>query len=82
MPTDLPFHRGDAPKCGVESCEFPQWSPLRPGHVPVGPDLLRRCALHEIASYNADELVEWGEENAADMVHIARAALGMEEPNA
>jgi hypothetical protein len=32
-------------------------------------------ALKEIASYNADELRGWEEENAADMVDIARAAL-------
>jgi hypothetical protein len=33
------------------------------------------AACREIATYNADELREWEEENAADMVDIARAAL-------
>lgn len=32
-------------------------------------------ALREIASYHADELREWQEENAADMVEIAQRAL-------
>lgn len=32
-------------------------------------------ALRSIASYNADELREWEEENAADMVEIADQAL-------
>lgn len=35
----------------------------------------RLLALNEIASYNADELRDWGEENAADLVEIARRVV-------
>lgn len=43
--------------------------------APVGAkgDLLK--ALEEIASYNADELRGWEEENAADAVEIAQKAV-------
>lgn len=39
-------------------------------------------ALREIASYNPDELREWEEENAADMVEIARKAARNQSPPA
>ena len=40
-----------------------------------GEESKQERALKEIARYNADELRGWGEENAADMVEIARGAV-------
>ena len=60
----------------MDGCERPLHNPRSAEREP---DVLHRCALHEIASYNWEELVEWGEENAADMVKIARDGLAAEQ---
>jgi hypothetical protein len=60
------------PICDMEGCHRPQYSPEGE------PGILRRCALHEIATYNTEDLTEWGEENATDMVNAARAQLMIE----
>src|SRR4051812_20866306 len=57
------------PLCDVPGCNRPKHpqAVLNDQHEP---GFFRTCALHEIASYNEDDLREWGEENAADMVVI------------
>jgi hypothetical protein len=62
-------------ECGIEGCERPLFDPAADEREP---HILHRCALHEIASYNAEELREWGEDNAADMVAYAEAQLVQE----
>lgn len=64
------------PICGHEHCDRPAWNPSA---VEREPHVLHCCALHEIASYNAEELASWDEENAADMVRAARAQLHIED---
>lgn len=63
-------------KCGVEGCHRPL---MDAGAQRREPSVLHRCALHEIASYNDEELREWGDENAADMVGYARLQLAQED---
>ncbi len=46
-----------------------------PSAIVVWRATVARTALEAIASYNADELRSWGEENAGDMVDTARKAL-------
>lgn len=65
--------------CGLAGCERPLFDPAA---AATTPEVLHRCALHEIASYNQAELREWGEENAADMVAYARRQLAVEDPMA
>lgn len=63
--------------CDVVGCDR-----LTVDFKPSETDIFHRCALHEIASYNAEELREWGEQNAADMVEMAREQLAHEEMGA
>jgi hypothetical protein len=60
----------DQHRCEIVGC----WRIALPLTVP-DEGQLRRCGLHEIASYNEEELREWGEKNAADMVSYATTQL-------
>ena len=62
-------------RCGIEGCARPL---LDPTAAEREPEFLHRCALHEIALYNAEDLREGGEDNAADMVEFARRQLQVE----
>lgn len=59
--------------CDHDGCDRPAFQ-----QHGFDPTLFHRCGLHEIATYNDEELREWGEENAADMVSLARQHLRLE----